>query len=504
MAPCTFGEHVHVQGGLSELQKVACQSLKRVRGHQEPGPPLPHQLLSILFSPRAPPLPAMTRLTVLPLLAALLHAVAGLGPLPSLPDMPADKTTPVHQRLSFNGPTAIAVGWSTYEKIDAPCVAYGMAQADLSSQACSTTSVTYDTARTWANLVIIEGLAPATTYYYKIASTNSTVGRFMTARPAGDKTAFKMNTLADLGLYGAGGYTTSKRSEIPAVDPVLNHTTIGRLANTIDDYEFIIHPGDFSYADDWIQHPIENFLNAKDAYTAINERFYSQLSPVTAVKPYMVSPGNHEATCQEIPNTSGLCPQGQHNFSDFSNRFHGMMPTVFPSTSSDQASQSSRNFAQSLAVPPFWYSFDYGMVHVVSINTETDFEDAPDQPGGSAALNVGPFAPDGQQMRFLDADLASVDRSVTPWIVVAGHRPWYTVGNSSGVCGPCQTAFEGVLYKYGVDVAVFGHKHNLQRFDPIYNGTVDPAGLTNPKAPAYSAWDERGSTAAADVSALQP
>ena len=134
-------------------------------------------------------------------------------------------------------------------------------------------------------------------------------------------------------------------------------------------------------------------------------------------------------------------------------------------------------------MPPFWYSFDYGMVHVVMINTETDFKDAPDV----VTLGAGPFGPEGQQMRFLDADLASVDRSVTPWIIVAGHRPWYTVGSSSDVCGPCQDAFEETMYKYGVDVAVFGHNHNLQRFDPIYKNTVDPAGLNNPKAPAYSA-----------------
>lgn len=27
--------------------------------------------------------------------------------------------------------------------------------------------------------------------------------------------------------------------------------------------------------------------------------------------------------------------------------------------------------------------------------------------------------------RFMEQDLASVDRSITPWVVVAGHRPMY-------------------------------------------------------------------------------
>ncbi|MGP6439202.1 metallophosphoesterase, partial [Klebsiella pneumoniae] len=55
-----------------------------------------------------------------------------------------------------------------------------------------------------------------------------------------------------------------------------------------------------------------------------------------------------------------------------------------------------------------------------------------------------------------------MDRSVTPWLIFAGHRPWYSTGGGDNVCGPCQDAFEGTLYKYGVDVAVFGHVHNSQ------------------------------------------
>ena len=293
-----------------------------------------------------------------------------------------------------------------------------------------------------------------------------------------------MATYADLGLYGQDGFTSKKRSEITGTEPALNHTTIGALAANADNYEFIIHPGDLAYADDWIE-DLTNVFTGKQAYTAIIETFYNQLAPVSARKPYMVSPGNHEATCQEIPYTSGLCPAGQSNFSDFQNRFDGMMPNAFASGSSNSSAASIRAVAAKMAQPPFWFSFDYGMVHVVMFDTETDFPDAPDAPGGSAHLDQGPFGSINQQLQFLNADLQSVDRTVTPWVIVAGHRPWYTNGDDAG-CGPCQTAFEDIFYKYGVDLAAFGHVHNLQRFVPIYNGTVDPAGLNNPKAPMYT------------------
>ncbi|KAJ2965749.1 hypothetical protein NUW58_g10827 [Xylaria curta] len=90
------------------------------------------------------------------------------------------------------------------------------------------------------------------------------------------------------------------RDTIPMIDPSLNHTTIGRLANTINDYEFVIHPGDLGYADDWLL-KIKNLFSGTDAYAAIVEQFFGQLAPISGRKPYMVGPGNHEANCQEIP-----------------------------------------------------------------------------------------------------------------------------------------------------------------------------------------------------------
>jgi hypothetical protein len=178
-------------------------------------------------------------LFILALLQAAGVALAGV----TLPAEPVDKSTPVQQRVSFYGPQAMSVAWNTYQQTAKPCVVYGTNAKNLNKQACSTVSITYPTSRTWSNLVTISGLHPATVYYYKVVSTNSTVSQFMSPRAAGDKTPFKMTTLADLGLYGMDGYTTTKRELIPAVDPVLNHTTIGRLANTVNDYEFIIHPG---------------------------------------------------------------------------------------------------------------------------------------------------------------------------------------------------------------------------------------------------------------------
>ncbi|KAJ5771641.1 hypothetical protein N7520_002170 [Penicillium odoratum] len=421
-------------------------------------------------------------LKVLPVLAA--SSLASVN----YPTIPTDLTTPVQQRLAVYGPNSVSVGWNTYEQLNQSCVAYGTSADDLSSEACSTGSTTYSTSRTWSNAVILTDLTPATTYYYKIVSTNSSVDHFLSPRTPGDKTAFNLDVVIDLGVYGADGFTisstNSKKDTIPSVQPALNHTTIGRLAQTVDDYEIVLHPGDFAYADDWYE-KISNLLDGTEAYQSILEQFYDQLAPIAGRKLYMASPGNHEADCSEIPYLLELCPEGQKNFTDFMHRFEKTMPTPFASSSTNTTAQALATQAQSYALPPFWYSFEYGMAHIVMINTETDFTDAPDGTDGSAKLDSGPFGKADQQIDFLKADLASVDRTVTPWLIVAGHRPWYSTGGSDNICDSCQDAFEELFYTYGVDLAVFGHVHNSQRFTPIYNGTVDSANLTDPKAPMY-------------------
>ena len=141
----------------------------------------------------------------------------------------------------------MSVGWNTYQKLDQPCVQYGTSSDDLSLEACSASSTTYPTSRTYSNAVVLTGLTPATTYYYKIVSTNSSIEHFFSPRVAGDKTPFAMNAVIDLGVYGADGYTiqgdNTKRDTIPQIEPSLNHTTIGRLAATVNDYELVVHPG---------------------------------------------------------------------------------------------------------------------------------------------------------------------------------------------------------------------------------------------------------------------
>lgn len=67
-----------------------------------------------------------------------------------------------------------------------------------------------------------------------------------------------------------------------------------------------------------------------------------------------------------------------------------------------------------------------------------------------------PFA--GAQYRWLEDDLAKVDRSVTPWLIATWHPPWYSSYKAHYREAECMRfEMEELLYSYGVDIIFNGH-----------------------------------------------
>ncbi|KAJ8101707.1 Metallo-dependent phosphatase-like protein [Lipomyces tetrasporus] len=405
--------------------------------------------------------------------------------------VPINPAEPLQHHLAYAGVTGMTVSWNTYEEISNPTVYYGTDSWDLSSYATGE-SVTYPTSLTWSNHVKITGLKPNTQYYYIVSNTNCyncselAPYTFTTARVAGDRTPYTVAVTIDLGVMGDLGLSTTSKGPITSND----QTTIQSLARYMDGFDFLWHPGDIAYADYWLKEQIQSYLPAVPIdegykmYNRLLNTFYDELQPITAQKPYMVGPGNHEANCDNggttdkvnnITYTVDICMEGQRNFTGFTNHFR--MPS-----------------AESGGVENFWYSFDHGMVHFVQIDTETDLGNGivgPDEAYGSEGdfdtigQDAGPFGTKNQQMNWLTKDLASVDRTKTPWIVVSGHRPFYAASHENGRCDECVTAFEPILLKYNVDLVLAGHVHFYERNAPIANGTADPNELNNPSAPWY-------------------
>jgi hypothetical protein len=218
------------------------------------------------------------------------------------------------------------------------------------------------------------------------------------------------------------------------------------------------HLGDVGYADDALLHEPLTW-----AYEAAWDEYMDQACGAFASRaPYMVLPGNHEAECHSPACVAKYASRALKlsNFSAYNARFR------MPSSESGGAAN-------------MWYSFDVGPLHVVALSTESDFPGAPDVchvPGASCggfcdALGCGDWRP------WLEADLKSVNRSATPWVVVGGHRPLHSVkdldadGEPAGTDASLVAALSGLFATYDVDLYVSGHQHAYERNGP-FNGTT--------------------------------
>merc|ERR1712121_551013 len=81
------------------------------------------------------------------------------------------------------------------------------------------------------------------------------------------------------------------------------------------------------------------------------------------------------------------------------------------------------------------------------------------------------FSPNSTQYKWLENDLKRVNRSITPWVILGGHRPmynseWYDSDYKYSV--HMKVLFEDLLYKYGLDIAFYGHYHAYERTCAVY------------------------------------
>ncbi|KAH0944085.1 hypothetical protein HID58_003722 [Brassica napus] len=132
---------------------------------------------------------------------------------------------------------------------------------------------------------------------------------------------------------------------------------------------------------------------------------------LTSTVPLMVVEGNHELELQA----------GNKTFEAYSSRF------AFP-------------YVESGSTWKFYYSFNAGGIHFVMLGAYIDFDRS------------------GEQYEWLKRDLAKFNRSVTPWLVVTWHPPWYSTYTAHyKEAEYMKVAMEELLYSYGTDIIFNGH-----------------------------------------------
>ncbi|CAF2803058.1 unnamed protein product [Rotaria sp. Silwood2] len=201
---------------------------------------------------------------------------------------------------------------------------------------------------------------------------------------------------------------------------VVNAQSLARLQKEaqLDYYDAILHVGDFAYDMDSDQ-------------SRVGDQFMNQIQEIAAYVPYMVCPGNHERI---------------YNFSNYKSRF------TMPSNGDGEN---------------LWYSYNFGLAHIISFSTEVYFW-----------WEYG-FAQISNQYRWLEQDLkwatASENRTKYPWIITMGHQPMYCSNANQDDCTFYDSrprsglpyihtyGLEKMFYDYGVDLELWAHEHSYER-----------------------------------------
>ncbi|KDP26377.1 hypothetical protein JCGZ_17535 [Jatropha curcas] len=271
--------------------------------------------------------------------------------------------------------------------------------------------------------VRLTGLKPDTLYYYRCGDPSikamSSIYSFKTM-PVSSPRSYP-SRIAIVGDLGLTYNTTSTISHVISNKP-----------------ELVLLVGDVTYANLYLTNG-----TGADCYTCefsdspIRETYQPRwdywgrfMQSLIARVPIMVLEGNHEIEPQA----------GNQTFVAYSSRF------AFPSKESGSSST-------------FYYSFNAGGIHFIMLGAYIAYDKSADQ------------------YKWLENDLAKVDRSVTPWIIATWHPPWYSSYKAHYREAECmKVAMEELLYSYGVDIVFNGHVHAYERSNRVYNYELDPCG----------------------------
>ena len=273
--------------------------------------------------------------------------------------------------------------------------------------------------------VQLTSLTPATKYEYRVKDDpdGRTFG-FTSPPAAGSKTI-------TFGVVGDLGQTTNASETVDGLHAALDNATI----------DAVLLAGDLSYADGdhyrW------------DSYARLFEPLWSSV-------PTAHAGGNHEVS------------NGNENWLAYSRRY--------PNAHLDSGSASF-----------LWYSFEAGPAHVVVLcscaarNSRRGILEARNSAPNSPTPQSTTFSryaatgPGSSQFEWLKRDLAKVDRTKTPWLIVMQHTPWYTSNAHHPMTegAPMRAAMEPLFLSAGVDLVLTGHVHAYERTHAVADGKID-------------------------------
>jgi hypothetical protein len=145
----------------------------------------------------------------------------------------------------------------------------------------------------------------------------------------------------------------------------------------------------------------------------------------------------------DIAYQEGTAEQLQSRFFEVYRDYLPFAPAYTAIGNHERRTRNGAPYREAMVLPgkELYYSFDWGDVHFVAIDTTGNYR---------------------AQIEWLKQDLS---RNQQPFVIVFGHHPMYS-NSRRGPHMALRNLFWPLLAHYGVNLVVMGHEHHYERFAP--------------------------------------
>lgn len=250
-------------------------------------------------------------------------------------------------------------------------------------------------------------LETGTEYFYQVGSPNGEMSEVGAFKTAGESgDDFRFIHVTDT---QNAFFNENTRNEA-----AFGGDTYRNMLADNENVDFVIHTGDWIDSADLEDEWVDMFRHAQDSLFQV---------------PWTVAPGNHDY--DKV--------YGGHTFEEFPEHFN--LPVV------DEELETGN-----------YYSYDYNGAHFVFLDTDEQH------------FNEEGVMFTEAQMEWLEEDLAAANENGANWIVLAYHRPLYSMSYHSledSEVQPIRDELMELIDEYDVDLVLNGHDHNLSRTKPL-------------------------------------